>query len=314
MSDRIDMAVAAEAGPAPSTSARPEANIVVAPPRLIRVGDVCFHVSSAPSSNQGFWSKLESGVWEPGTVALLSTVLDGDSVFVDVGTWIGPTSLLAAARGASVHSYECDPVAIAAFEENVRANSPDISQRIALHRYALSSRDEVLTLFSQKLGNSETSVFLKHQRKTGMVECSVSFSTIARDAATEFLQCGYLSNPTCLIKIDIEGAEYGLLGRIAELIPAALCSWYVSFHHFNVNDGDGLLDTATTRIVKTLLALKCFSTHDWYVFRQTRLAKRDPMALLDAVLKGTFMPESILFVKKDQDRNGTFSDRLSSLA
>jgi len=57
-----------------------------------------------------FWERFDQGLWEPRTLQKLSALRDGD-LFVDIGAWIGPTTLAAAVNGARVLAFEPDPVA-----------------------------------------------------------------------------------------------------------------------------------------------------------------------------------------------------------
>ena len=72
--------------------------------------------------NRKFWRKVDAGQWEPETFTVLARCLRADSVYVDVGGWVGPTVLFAAAQGASVYCVEPDPVAYERLLANLRIN------------------------------------------------------------------------------------------------------------------------------------------------------------------------------------------------
>jgi len=77
-------------------------------------------VTDDPHGWDGFWRLYESGAWEPNTRALIDTLQPGD-LFVDVGAWIGPVTLWALGRGATVIAIEPDPVACGELRRNVPA-------------------------------------------------------------------------------------------------------------------------------------------------------------------------------------------------
>ena len=68
-----------------------------------------------------FWETCENG-WEEATFDVLVSQLAQGSTFVDVGAWIGPMTLVAAACGARVVAYEPDPTAADELAENVAVN------------------------------------------------------------------------------------------------------------------------------------------------------------------------------------------------
>ncbi|CAK0757174.1 hypothetical protein CCP1ISM_7140001 [Azospirillaceae bacterium] len=86
-----------------------------------------------------WWQSYASGRWEPQTLALLYKILRPGDLYIDVGAWIGPTVLFAAARGATVVAFEPDRTAFRELAANVAAN-PSLSKRITLHNTALLDR------------------------------------------------------------------------------------------------------------------------------------------------------------------------------
>src|SRR5690606_18721377 len=44
-----------------------------------------------------FWERVAADAWEPGTRRLIDALVDASTLFVDLGAWVGPTTLQAAA-------------------------------------------------------------------------------------------------------------------------------------------------------------------------------------------------------------------------
>jgi FkbM family methyltransferase len=63
----------------------------------------------------------ESGAWEPQTLAVIDRFVVPGTVMLDVGAWIGPTSLWALRHGGVV-AVEPDPVASRHLSTNLRIN------------------------------------------------------------------------------------------------------------------------------------------------------------------------------------------------
>jgi FkbM family methyltransferase len=156
-----------------------------------------------------FWEKVAQGIWEPATVRVLETVLTPASTHIDVGAWIGPTVLLAATRADHVLAFEPDPVAYAELDRNVALN-PDLASRVDLRREALFDRSSVMRMASNSDHLGDSGASLIHRDVTRRETVNVP-TLDARQVAAEpaFAACD-------LIKIDIEGAEYVVVPRLAQ--------------------------------------------------------------------------------------------------
>ena len=271
---------------APKTAA--PAQEAASVPRWIDIHGVTFAVGDGPADYGAFWSRVGAGTWEPETLALMDRLLSPGSRFVDIGAWIGPTSLYAAAKGAVVDAYECDPVALDRLKYNISVN-PTLERRIDVHEFAIGDSEHELQVWSGHLGNSETSVFANHEREGVVTACSESAIVRMRDAAQVFQERGYAQVPSTLIKIDTEGAEFRIVPRLAEIIAGSRAVWYISFHELNINSTS--VPARFARIAEMLRALMVFSDLNWYSCNLTVL---DKTATLDAVLHGTWPPHGSL--------------------
>ena len=257
-------------------------------PRWINTHGVNFAVGNGPADYGAFWSSFGAGTWEPETLGLMDRLLRPGAHFVDIGAWIGPTALYAAAKGAAVDAYECDPVALDRLKYNISVN-PALKPRIEVHEFAIGDSERELQVWSVQLGNSETSVFSSHEREGVVRACSESVLVQMRDAAQVFLERGYAQAPSTLIKIDTEGAEFRIVPRLAEIIAGSRAVWYISFHELNINVAS--VPAKFARIAEMLRALMVFSNLNWYGPDLTAL---DKTATLDAVLHGTWPPHGSL--------------------
>ena len=72
--------------------------------------------------DRAFWTRWLPNGWEADTFDFIENHVREGTVVLDIGAWIGPISLYAAALGGRVISLEPDPVAYASLAENVRLN------------------------------------------------------------------------------------------------------------------------------------------------------------------------------------------------
>ena len=190
----------------------------------VAIGDVRFRVAPEPDARYGaFWPLLSSGEFEPATVAVLTSRLGPGTTFVDVGAWIGPFTLLAAALGARVVAYEPDPAAFALLVRNVALN-PTLSSRIELHQRAVSARGGTFVLDGgvHGLGNGRS-------RLSGRATAGLAVATVATISATALATVAAHAECTVL-KIDIEGGEFAVVPRLARYLREHHPTLLLSLH------------------------------------------------------------------------------------
>ena len=150
-----------------------------------------------------FWDEVDSGAWEPTTLSILQKSFESRcGVFIDVGAWIGPTTLLAAKFATKVISYEPDPVAATELRKNVGLNGFD---NIEIIQAALYDRDGTLSFgggAGGELGKSGSS----------LMSGSMCITVETKDIRKLLLQEEWI---ICrVLKIDVEGAEYRLVSLL----------------------------------------------------------------------------------------------------
>ena len=185
--------------------------------REVRVGR---HLLRADDDQPTFWARVESGRWEPGTLAILDERLRPGTILLDLGAWVGPISLYAAACGARVVAVEADPTALAQLRRNLAAN-PRLAGRVTvLGRAAAPEPGPVRLGARRKPGDSMSSTLL--------ASASSSWSA---EAVTPHELAGMVGRDGALvIKIDIEGGEYALLPSMGPLLERSRCAAIVAFH------------------------------------------------------------------------------------
>ena len=188
-----------------------------APHRRVRLGQ---HEIAVADDQPTFWDRVEAGTWEPGTLATLIPLLSAGTTFLDLGAWVGPLSLLAAAEGARVVAVEADPAARDQLRRNLAAN-PVLAERIEVIEAAIAPEPGTVRLGARrKPGDSMSSVLLAD----GPAGWTAPAITPAMLAAR-------LGSPGRLVvKIDVEGAEYALLPHLGPLLGGPEVSVLMSFH------------------------------------------------------------------------------------
>ncbi|MFM7344137.1 MAG: FkbM family methyltransferase [Tagaea sp.] len=190
---------------------------------------VAFRVAPDPDDAQerAFWKSYAEG-WERDTLAAIAGLLPQGGVHLDIGAWIGPTLLFAAARAGEAHGFEPDPAAYAKLARNVALN-PDLAARVRIRPAAIWTRDATLPLAVAGPGDSTTSAVLRPGE-------AAALEAQALDARGP--EIAPLLARADFVKIDVEGGEFDLIPYIAPLLAERLPALHLSFHAHRLDKSD----------------------------------------------------------------------------
>jgi len=247
-------------------------------PRSIKMRETVLRVADDQPT---YWDKVERGLWEPETLALIDREVAPGTTFLDLGAWVGPTALYAAARGARVVALEADPVALSQLHRNLAAN-PALACRIELLARAVHATEgQVRFGARRKPGDSMSSVLIAPGAATWIADTITPQALAARVGASERL----------FVKMDIEGGEYELLPFMRPLLDRPGCKVLVSFH-------PGILATvvpdAAGQEAATRRALGVFAGFASHALDASGLVAREPDA---AAIAARAAPDKWLFLR-----------------
>jgi FkbM family methyltransferase len=187
-------------------------------PRRVRIAG---HEIVVTDDKPTFWAKAEAGDWESETLDAIAGLCRPGVAFLDIGAWVGPTTLFAAACGAAVTAVEADPRALELLRANVAAN-PGLSSRIAILAGAAAPQAGTIRIAApRKPGDSMTSV---------LVSGSSHVFDVPALTPADLLAAVPQDRTGLVVKIDIEGAEYGLLPALGPVLPGDTEALLVAFH------------------------------------------------------------------------------------
>lgn len=159
-----------------------------------------------------------SGTWEPGVSRVITTLLMPEDSFLDVGANVGYYSLLAAEKIGPLgylRAIEASPKVHGALVTNFERNG--IDPATAVHAAVVDDRAvvEVVTVAWANLDAVQIDVAPRAgeaPRDTSTVR-GVSLSELAANLPTD---------RPCVVKIDIEGGEYGARAGIDALVDSEI--------------------------------------------------------------------------------------------
>lgn len=181
------------------------------PRRKIEVNQYNFWV--AVTDFLPFWESLERNAWEPETFAIFDKFIHSDTVFLDVGGWIGSTALYGAQLSKKTYVFEPDPIAFKELKRNLHLNSDaDWHSRVRLENAAISHENGELNLGAHgDGGDSMSSALLSDDEDSWRVKAVELLDYAKREN---------LIGEDVFCKIDIEGFEYDLAPSFAAFVES----------------------------------------------------------------------------------------------
>jgi FkbM family methyltransferase len=197
-----------------------------------------------------FWRRFDAGEWEPATLEALAGLTGPQALLVDLGAWVGPTTLFAAAGGARVAAVEADPVALAWLRRNLALN-PELAARVEVIDRAIWPTSGRVAFGSNRGrgGNSMSSAVHARPETRWEVETITPAQLAARlDPELRWV-----------VKIDIEGGEYPLAEALWPLIGPAEAV-LLSLHPKVASAGRRGVDALRTRARTAAASRRLLST------------------------------------------------------
>lgn len=172
-----------------------------------------------------FFDKLRKGSWEPDTFDFFRRSLDGETILLDVGGWIGVTSVWASELARQVIVVEPEPYCSAVIAETIRRNK---AGNVTLVAAALTDSASVDFHVVGDGGSSESSLI----PRPGSKVVSVPGITVAQLSAMAGEQ-------RRVVKIDVEGYEYALGSKICAFSHPKLAAVQIALHPAAIARGSG---------------------------------------------------------------------------
>jgi FkbM family methyltransferase len=161
-----------------------------------------------------FFKRLEAGKWEPGLFDFLNRFVDRETVFIDIGGWIGVTPFWAAQLAKRVITVEPDPVCQGIMAQMHRLNPGDVT----VHCKAVANSSTLSLSSVTGLGSSRTSALTTEGE--GVVAEGLTIADLMKEAG---------ESPVC-IKVDTEGYEYHLVDQFGLLDPRRVKAIQIAMH------------------------------------------------------------------------------------
>jgi len=162
----------------------------------VTLGGHVIRVSPHRDDRIAFWRKAEAGGWEKSTLRFVRDTTDKDTTFIDIGSWIGPISLVAGALAKRVISLEPDPVTASELEANIALNNAPVE----VWRAGIDTVAGSLKLFRKPGIGHPMASSLGDPIGKAIVVAAVTFDDISAAIADR--------TKKVVVKMDVEGHEF----------------------------------------------------------------------------------------------------------
>ena len=93
---------------------------------------------------QEFWDNFNN--WENKDLDFVIEKAEKDKIFIDIGAWIGPYTLVAAKLGMRVFAFEPDKIAFEVLKKNIQLN--EFKYKPEIYNFGLSKKETIAYLYS----------------------------------------------------------------------------------------------------------------------------------------------------------------------
>lgn len=166
--------------------------------------------------------------WEPETFDTFNGVKDTTTTALDIGAWIGPTTVWLSKHFKSVISIEADPIAYKALAANIVTS--DCNNVTLINQPIYARKDNVVFgvnqfdpfLASEGLGASTSQIKPTPTNLTDSTRPTVTLECLKKYSDYDNIS---------FVKVDIEGGEEHILEQLLVLSNEKKWKLYISFHY-----------------------------------------------------------------------------------
>ena len=183
-----------------------------------------------PTNYQNFWNNFSN--WEQNDLDFFSQIAVENKIFIDIGAWIGPYTLIAASMGMKVYAFEPDKVAFQELKKNIKLNN--FKHNPEIFNFGLSKTDSKAYLYSNTndFGKSESGL-INYKNKKNTKRTEIELKNFLQEINK--IKNNNLNYSIKVIKIDIEGGEFLFEKDIYDLVKLEKIYCIFSYHHMVFN-------------------------------------------------------------------------------
>lgn len=167
--------------------------------------------------NHWFWEEYKNTGWEPNTFKIFKTHITPNTHFIDIGAWLGVTSLYAIQCNCQhIHAVEANPQSFDLLDQTIKINN--LQNQINIKNICIYNQNNKTIKFGIQTSSAS--------RISDKGQYQVQTQTLA-SYLDEIIDNNHLD---IFIKIDIEGTEAIIMDQIDEAIKNRSAKIFLSLH------------------------------------------------------------------------------------
>jgi FkbM family methyltransferase len=171
-------------------------------------------------------SVLKQQTWEPNTFNVFNNLKDKNKIAIDIGGWIGPTTIYLSKIFKEVITIEADKVSFDALSNNIKDNS---CHNVKLYNKAFHNSDTKNVFFGVNRFNFTPELGSSTSQTKNQIE---DIADYAIDTINIFNIIEQLDpNNIGLIKVDIEGGDEDVFEELISVGSNYGWKIWISFHY-----------------------------------------------------------------------------------
>jgi FkbM family methyltransferase len=177
--------------------------------------------------NVSFWENIYTN-WENETFDVFDKLLDKNKIFIDIGAWIGTTSMYGSRKSKYVYSVDADKNAIRDMSLNMKNNCDNNYTIINKAIYNIETEIKFgknLFLNDSKMNDSTSQIYDESQ----VSDEYYTVPTITPQGIIDYYNIN--TDEISLIKVDIEGGEEYIINELYNIHKKYNIPLYLSFHY-----------------------------------------------------------------------------------
>ena len=180
---------------------------------------------------QEFWDNFHD--WENQDLDFVIGKAEKDKIFIDIGAWIGPYTLVAAKLGMRVYAFEPDKIAFEVLKKNIQLN--EFKHRPEIYNFGLSKKEIIAYLYSNTIefGKSESSI-INYKNKQNSKRSEINLKNFLQEINR--IKIDNLDSKIQILKVDIEGGEFLFEKDIYDFVKLNQLYCILSYHYMVFNN------------------------------------------------------------------------------
>lgn len=219
--------------------------------KIHKNSEVFFIEKTNTDSNLSFWKNIYTQ-WEKETFDVFDKFLDKNKIFIDIGAWIGTTSMYGSRKSKYVYSVDADNKSIKDMSLNMQNNCDNNYTIINKAIYNIETEIKFgknLFLYNSKMNDSTSQIYDENQ----VSDEYYSVQTITPQGIIDHYNIN--TNEISLVKVDIEGGEEYIINELYDIHKKYNIPLYLSFHYSwwkdkNLDRFHFLTETQKTTIIR----------------------------------------------------------------